>query len=222
VSTEHSAWTATDAQIEGIAAALRAFGIENVDTLRSSDSGRLIYVQVEQQDGSSLTIGHTYGQTWPTSSEVAAALLEQTFTELDRHMDDPDESPHSSHGMLELTRDRLATVRTLFAGPDLSEPMPVMQALEPAPMPGRPGPARCLTCSEPVRWDRTRQDWTHRNYVAVPHPVMTSAPVPEQQPGEPHEHHFPVLRVLEDGPVIGDCSCGLTFDEYNEQQDADY
>jgi hypothetical protein len=133
VSTEHSAWTATDAQIEGIAAALRAFGIENVDTLRSSDSGRLIYVQVEQEDGSSLTIGHTYGQTLPTSSEVAAALLEQTFTELDRHMDDPDESPHSSHGMLELTRDRLATIRTLFAGPDLSEPTPAMQALEPAP-----------------------------------------------------------------------------------------
>jgi len=35
----------------------------------------------------------------------------------------------------------------------------------------------------------------------------------------PHAHHFPVRMMLEDGPVMGDCECGMTFDEWDNYRD---
>lgn len=44
-----------------------------------------------------------------------AARVQEAYAELESHMEDPDSSPHSSHGMLELTRDRLATLAAMVA-----------------------------------------------------------------------------------------------------------
>jgi hypothetical protein len=168
VTTQHGTLTATDTQIAGIAEALRVLGIEGVETLRSSNGGSLIYLQIEREDGSCVTIGRNYGNGQPTDRAAATALLTEAYTELDRHMDDPDESPHDSHGMLELTRDRLAALYGMI--PAFVTPVDRI--------PERPGPPaviviiRCRVCSEPIRWDASRDDWTHRNYVAVPHAAI--------------------------------------------------
>ena len=37
----------------------------------------------------------------------------------------------------------------------------------------------------------------------------------------PHAHHFPVRRMLEDGPVMGDCECGMTYEQWEDDRDYD-
>lgn len=50
------------------------------------------------------------------NESIYAALIagiQEAFADLESHMDDPDASQLSGHGMLELTRDRLATLAAM-------------------------------------------------------------------------------------------------------------
>lgn len=102
------------------------------------------------------------------SHPEAMRLLRHTLEQLEIHLDDPDGSSLSGQGMLEATRDRLSTLYALLV------------SLVPAPTDPRftPECPRCSDCSEPIVWSESRQDWTHRNYVAVPHAVTTAEPAP--------------------------------------------
>ena len=106
------------------------------------------------------------------SHPEAMRLLRHTLEQLEIHLDDPDGSSLSGQGMLEATRDRLSTLYALLV------------SLVPAPADPRFSAEcpRCFTCSEPILWSESRQNWTHRNYVAVPHAVTTQQPAPERQP----------------------------------------
>lgn len=67
------------------------------------------------------------------NESIYAALvagIQEAFAELESHMEDPDGSQHSSHGMLELTRDRLATLAAMPYMPGAVPPVqPAADAL---------------------------------------------------------------------------------------------
>lgn len=109
------------------------------------------------------------------SHPEAMRLLRHTLEQLEIHLDDPDGSSLSGQGMLEATRDRLSTLYALLV------------SLVPAPSDPRftAECPRCSTCSEPIVWSESRQDWTHRNFVPVPHAVTTAEPAPERRSDGP-------------------------------------
>jgi hypothetical protein len=106
------------------------------------------------------------------TSADAMTLLSHTLGQLEAHLDDPDGSNLSGQGMLQATRDRLSTLYALVVN------------LIQAPGDSRLTPAapRCSDCSEPIVWSESRQNWTHRNFVAVPHAVTTRERTPEPAP----------------------------------------
>jgi hypothetical protein len=126
------------------------------------------------------------------TSADAMALLRHTLEQLEVHLDDPDGHSLSSYGMLEVTRDRLSTLYALVVN------------LIPAPNDSRVTAAcpRCTTCSEPIVWSESRQDWTHRNFVPVPHAVITDAPA-TQSSDVPLIHYSDSLR--------GNAECGAAY-----------
>lgn len=70
------------------------------------------------------------------------AGIQEAFADLESHMEDPDNSRHSSQGILELTRDRLATLAA----------MPYMPgAIPPAAMTSAPAPLESTD-----QWGRPR------------------------------------------------------------------
>jgi hypothetical protein len=66
--------------------------------------------------------------TSETTYATFAAGLQEAFADLEQHMDNPDGSRLSSQGMLELTRDRLASLAAMLFAPG----MPPVVRLEPA------------------------------------------------------------------------------------------
>lgn len=104
------------------------------------------------------------------TSTDAMSLLRHTLEQLEVHLDDPDGSSLSGQGMLEVTRDRLSTLYALVV--NLIQPSGDSRLTPACP--------RCTTCSEPIVWSESRGNWTHRNYVAVPHAVTPPAPAAEQ------------------------------------------
>lgn len=143
----------------------------------------------------------------------AAALLQQTFADLDRHMDDPDASNLSGQGMLELTRDRLATLAAMMFAPKPVTALP-----------------QCRDCSGVIVWSTSRNGWTHRDFTPVAHAVTPGDDArPPAGPtdnvigwtdAEPeHEHHFPPGTPDADGYADpADCACGMTFDAWQMDQ----
>lgn len=87
-----------------------------------------------------------------TAYATLAAGLQEAFADLEAHMEDPDNSRYSSHGMLELTRDRLATLTAALFAPG----MPPIQRLE--------RPAAPVALEPTDQWGRPRCQEI-RNYV---------------------------------------------------------
>jgi hypothetical protein len=158
---------------------------DTADTL--FDSGQLTHAGcVHDQEGSHMT------EISGLTSADAMRLLRHTLEQLETHLDDPDEHSLSGHGMLEVTRDRLSTLYALVVN------------LIPAPNDSRVTAAcpRCTTCSEPIVWSESRQDWTHRNFVPVPHAVTTTEPA-TQDSDVPLMHYSDSIR--------GNAECGAAY-----------
>ena len=74
-----------------------------------------------------------------TTYAALAAGLQEAFADLERHMDDPDNSRLSAQGMLELTRDRLASLTAALFAPGMPPIIrPAAPTLEPTDAWGRP------------------------------------------------------------------------------------